>query len=142
MIEMVIVIAILGILSAAAIPLYTGYVERSRVYAAMEELSGMSTTIQNMGMETGVYPRTLAEAGYGAAVDPWGNPYQYLNIANAGGGVPGARKDRFLVPINSDFDLYSKGKDGNSMPALTAKASKDDVIRANDGLYIGIAEGF
>ncbi|MEE8148540.1 MAG: hypothetical protein V3T24_13110, partial [Longimicrobiales bacterium] len=59
-----------------------------------------------------------------------------------GGAPPGARKDKFLVPINSDFDLYSLGSDGKSTPPLGAKASKDDIIRANDGSYMGIAEFF
>jgi general secretion pathway protein G len=43
------------------------------------------------------------------------------------------------VPINSDFDLYSVGRDGQSAPALTARVSHDDVVRANDGGFIGLA---
>jgi general secretion pathway protein G len=64
---------------------------------------------------------------------------------NGGGGsnVTGqARKDRFLVPINSDFDLYSVGPDGDSTPPLNAKNSRDDIIRANDGLFVGPASNF
>ena len=49
------------------------------------------------------------------------------------------RKDRFLVPINSCYDLYSMGKDGQSVPPLTAKASWDDIVRANDGAFVGLA---
>ncbi len=62
----------------------------------------------------------------------------------AGGGnvVGQARKDRFLVPINSDYDLYSLGKDGRSVAALTAKDSRDDVVRASDGAFIGLASNF
>lgn len=52
------------------------------------------------------------------------------------------RKDRNLVPINSDFDLYSVGRDGESVGALTAKKSHDDVIRANDGSFVGLAVRF
>jgi general secretion pathway protein G len=58
------------------------------------------------------------------------------------GGIGGARKDRFLVPINSDFDLYSMGKDGESLGPLTAITSHDDIIRANDGGYYGLASDF
>lgn len=58
------------------------------------------------------------------------------------GGIGGARKDRFLVPINSDFDLYSMGKDGQSVGPLTAQKSHDDVIRANDGEFYGLAANF
>ncbi len=42
-----------------------------------------------------------------------------------------------MVPINSDYDLYSKGPDGASQGPLTAKASRDDIIRANNGRFIG-----
>ena len=60
-----------------------------------------------------------------------------------GGSAPAqARKDRFLVPINTDFDLYSMGKDGESVPALTAAKSRDDVVRAANGAFIGLASKF
>ena len=49
------------------------------------------------------------------------------------------RKDKFLVPLNSDYDLYSMGPDGKSVPPLTAKASRDDILRANDGEFFGPA---
>ena len=52
------------------------------------------------------------------------------------------RKNRFMVPINSDYDLYSMGKDGQSVSPLTAKASRDDIIRANDGQFIGLASNY
>jgi general secretion pathway protein G len=62
-----------------------------------------------------------------------------------GGGSPppaGARKDRFLVPINSRYDLYSRGPDGDSRPPLTALPSRDDIVMANDGGFIGLAAKF
>lgn len=75
----------------------------------------------------------FAQAGGGGAGGGGGPPC---------GGIGGARKDRFLVPINSDFDLYSMGKDGESVGPLTAKKSHDDVIRANDGGFYGLAANF
>ena len=61
-----------------------------------------------------------------------------------GGGGPHGhpRKDRFLVPINTDFDLYSMGRDGQSVAPLTAAKSRDDVVRAANGAYIGLASNF
>lgn len=53
-----------------------------------------------------------------------------------------ARKDRFLVPINSDFDLYSVGPDGLTQASLANRDSLDDVIRAADGAFYGLAENF
>ena len=138
--EMLIAFAIVGILAAIVIPGYIGYMNRARVYSAIETISAMSIELTDYGIETGNYPTTLADFGYGDVLDPWNNPYQYLNMSGANKGQ--MRKDKALVPINSDFDLYSMGKDGISAAPLTAKASKDDVIRANDGQYIGIAEAY
>ena len=73
--------------------------------------------------------------------DPWGNDYQYLNIAKEKGKGK-LRKDKNLVPINSDFDLYSMGPDGSSVAPLTARASRDDIVRANDGGFVGLAGNF
>ncbi|MCK5254491.1 MAG: prepilin-type cleavage/methylation domain-containing protein, partial [Deltaproteobacteria bacterium] len=70
----------------------------------------------------------------------WGNPYQYNDLNNIPPGL--WRKDKNLVPLNSDYDLWSNGKDGKTNVALTAKASYDDIIRANDGAYIGLATGY
>ena len=53
----------------------------------------------------------------------------------------GARRDRFLVPINSTFDLYSQGKDGNSVPPLSGPGA-DDIVRGNDGGFIGLGSRF
>jgi general secretion pathway protein G len=52
------------------------------------------------------------------------------------------RKDRNTHPINTDFDLYSKGRDGKTNYPLTAEASQDDIIRANNGGYLGLASHY
>jgi len=52
------------------------------------------------------------------------------------------RKDKNLTPINTYYDLYSTGKDGLSVSPLTAKHSRDDIVRANDGGFIGLATDF
>jgi general secretion pathway protein G len=50
-----------------------------------------------------------------------------------------ARKDHSLVPLNSDYDLYSTGPDGATASPLTAQASRDDILRANNGRFVGPA---
>ncbi len=52
------------------------------------------------------------------------------------------RKDRFLKPISTDYDLYSSGPDGISRDSLEHRESRDDVVRAINGDYIGLAELF
>jgi len=141
LIELITVVAIVGVLSAIAIPFYGEYIEKARIVRAVSDIINISKLITAYNIVNNRYPESLNEAGCGAYKDPWGNPYQYLNIQTMGKkGKP--RKDRFIHPINSDYDLYSMGKDGASQPPLTAHASKDDIIRANDGAYIGLASEF
>jgi general secretion pathway protein G len=88
-------------------------------------------------------PDSLAVIGHGSLLDPWGHPYQYLKIA--GGDVKGKgklRRDRFLNPLNADYDLYSMGPDGDTKTNLNAKESRDDIVRANSGAFIGTASDF
>jgi general secretion pathway protein G len=65
---------------------------------------------------------------------------------NFNANIPGIygkiRKDHNLHPLNSEFDLYSMGADGDSKSPLTAKASRDDIIWARDGDFVGLAEDF
>ena len=85
-------------------------------------------------------PDTLDQLGNGIPTDPWGNAYQYQRIEGAGlKGKGKLRKDKKLNPINSDYDLYSMGADGQSKLPLTAKHSWDDIIRASNGAYVGPA---
>jgi general secretion pathway protein G len=140
-IELVLVFAIIGIITAIVIPLYIGHQERARVGLAISDLEAISLRLDSYLADHGVGPASLAEVNYDKYLDPWGNEYQYFNIKTAKGKGQ-MRKDRFLVPINTYYDLYSMGPDGQSVSPLTAKVSKDDIIRANDGGYFGPAEGF
>jgi general secretion pathway protein G len=141
LIEIIVSVVIVGILGAIAMPLYSGYMEHGRVDNAIADIGTISLRIESYYSDHNAYPQSLADVNYDTYRDPWGNPYQYFNN-QTGKGNGKARKDRFLVPLNTDYDLYSMGKDGQSKPPLTAKESKDDVIRANNGAYIGPAAGF
>ena len=46
------------------------------------------------------------------------------------------------MPINSTFDLYSVGRDGDSRAPLQNPKSFDDVLRANDGAFLGLGKDF
>ncbi len=143
MIELLIVMAIIGTLAAIALPVFRDAVEDARVARAIGDITTLQTDIASFEAGGSGLPATLAAIGRGTLEDPWGMSYQYLKFPfpkGIGGGPPqGARRDRFLVPINSTYDLYSMGKDGKSVAALTASSSKDDIVRANDGGFIGLA---
>ena len=56
LIELMIVVAIIGILAAIAIPQYQNYVGRSNVAAAVQTLSSNKTGLENYVMENGEFP--------------------------------------------------------------------------------------
>ena len=78
----------------------------------------------------------------GFLIDAWGRPYQYLRIdGSTTPGINGTRRrDKNANPVNSDYDLYSMGRDGKTTPQFTAKNARDDIVRASDGKYFGLAE--
>jgi general secretion pathway protein G len=142
-VELLLGMAILSILAAIAIPAYSDVTERARIVKAIADIRALEGEIAVFETNTGRLPATLDEIGRANLLDPWGNPYEYLNFALAGPGGKGEmRKDRFLVPLNSTYDLYAKGKDGLTRPPLTAAVSWDDVVRANDGGYVGLASSY
>lgn len=142
MVELVIALLMVGVIAAVAIPTYNNYIERTRVAQAKSDIADMGSLIaQFQSDNNGQLPATLADIGKSGLLDPWANPYKYLNLTTMTGSGQ-VRKDKNLVPINSDFDLYSIGKDGASQGPLTAAPSRDDVVRANNGRFIGLASDY
>ena len=139
LLELMVVAAAVVMLSAFAIPAFNGYVERSRTSRAIGDIGSISLQLYRWQLNTRSFPASLADAGI-VATDPWGRAYAYTRVE----GTPQnqLRKDHNLHPINTDFDLYSLGPDGNSQKPLTAGPSRDDIIRANNGAYIGVAANY
>lgn len=141
LIELLLVVALLGVLTAIALPIYQNYQERIRRAQAIQDIQILQTLIQDFRLNSGHYPDTLADVGNADRLDPWRRPYVYQELASAPGKGK-ARKDRKLNPLNSDFDLYSLGRDGVSKTQLTNKDSLDDIVRANDGVFVGLAADY
>jgi general secretion pathway protein G len=143
LLELVIVLVVAGLLASIAFPAYNGYAERARVSRAIGDIGSLNLEIERFRLQNGdQIPATLDELTIDVPVDPWGRAYDFLNIPAAGPGKGAFRKDGKLNPLNTDFDLYSRGKDGDSKGPLSAKASRDDIVRANDGAFIGLAEEY
>lgn len=144
LLELMTAVVICGLLAGVAVPAYRSVIERQRMQAAITDLAQLAMKIQSYyGGHDFRYPDSLADIGMDGLRDPWGNPYRYLNFDADVPGIKGQiRKDHNLHPINSAFDLYSMGPDGDSKSPLTAKASRDDVLWARDGAFIGPASDF
>ena len=143
LLELMIVLVVAALLAALAVPAYTGAVARARIARAVGEIGALSIEIDRFSLNNNdQFPTTLVDLPVEIPVDPWGNQYQYFNIRAAGPGKGPFRKDGKLNPLNSDFDLYSIGKDGDSVGPLSAKKSRDDIVRANNGAFIGLGEDY
>jgi len=122
-----------------AVPAFSGYLQRSRVTRAVSDIGTISLQLHRWQRDARTLPASLAEAGIGLD-DPWGRPYVYLRAADASRAQ--LRKDGELVPLNTDFDLYSLGPDGMTSLSLPAAPSRDDIVRAANGAYIGVASNY
>jgi general secretion pathway protein G len=140
-VELLVAVAVSLTIVAIAVPNLMGAIDKAKQARAIADVHSIGTDVQAFSLSNNRYPDTLAEIGYAKFHDPWGNPYQYLNFANVNGKGQ-MRKDRFLVPINTFFDLYSMGPDGKTVAPLTAKDSQDDIIWANDGDFVGLASDY
>ena len=143
LLELVVTLVIAGLLAALALPAYDQYSDRAKTAHAIGDIGSMSVAIDKFRLNNNdALPGALSDLPIEIPLDPWGRPYRYLNIEAAGPGNAAVRKDKNLVPLNSDFDLYSMGKDGATAAPLTAKASRDDILRANDGAFVGRGEDY
>lgn len=141
LVELLLAMAIVAVLAMIAIPSYAEYVDRGRVAQAEGDIVQIEVAIAQFVSDHGSLPNALTDLNGVKLTDPWGNAYQYLNLGTKG-AVGQARKDKSLVPINSDYDLYSAGKDGQSVPPLPAKVSQDDVVRGRNGAFVGLGSDF
>jgi general secretion pathway protein G len=141
LVEIGIALGLIAVLTALAVPLYGGWQDRIKVKRAQDDIIAMSMVIDTFLQDNGRLPNDLAEVGRAGITDPWGKGYQYVDLTSVSGNGK-ARKDGSLVPLNTDYDLYSMGPDGASAAPLTAKASRDDILRANNGRFVGPADKY
>lgn len=167
LVEIVIVVAIIGLLAGLAGTSYARFLEEARIARAIAEISQIGTVIDALrAFDESPPPDSLAQFDLKTPIDPWGNTYHYLRIEGVfdvaaispeASGLPAVsasgggetrptptdpRKDRFFKPISTDYDLYSSGPDGVSRDSLEHRDSRDDVVRALNGKYFGLAERF
>ncbi len=144
LIELLITISIVATLAGIAAPIFGTYIDKARSQKAVSDIrTTLQAGITLYEFTNDTLPVSLANINRGGILDPWGRTYEYLNFAVAGPNWIGmARKDMAQVPLNTDYDLYSVGKDGKTSTPLTADMSRDDIIRANNGVYIGLASDY
>jgi len=140
-IELMIAVAIVAVIATIAVPSYSGHIDRAKVTQAQGDIVRIERAIDQFSADKRALPDALSDLGQGEFLDPWGNPYQYQNLSDSS-AKDKARQNESPVPINSDYDLYSTGQDGQSALRLTVKSSRDDVVRGRNGGFVGLAAEF
>jgi general secretion pathway protein G len=138
---------IVGILAAIAVPSYLKYLEKNKEATAISDIKFIASRLAGLTME-GTLPTSLAQINIGNTlplIDPWGNPYRYLplqGLTKPQAKAAGARWKQSDFPITTDFDLYSMGPDGQTHQNLQNAKSKDDIVRADEGAFVGKASTY
>ena len=140
LVETLIVIAAISLLTILAVPAYQKYQELNKLEQAINDIGAMNIAITKYQLENNRLPSNLSELGLDNMQDPWGMPYQY--ITHKADSMTQQRINKNLVAVNNDYDLYSTGKNRLSEPALSTQLSHDDIVRANNGKWIGLGKNY
>ena len=122
LLELLVVMAIVGLLASYVGPRYFAQIGKSEVKAARAQINAIEKALDQYRLDTGHYP--TQESGLGALIkrpanEPrWDGPYLKSDLPNDPWGKPYIYK---IPSERGDFDLMSLGKDG--APGGTGEAA-------------------
>ena len=105
LIKLMIVVAIIGILAAVAIPQYQNYVARAQVSEALVLASGAKMAVAEYFNTNGTFPADNAEAGLADATDISGNYVESVTVSVDDGKA-------FITALFSSTDAHSNLQGG------------------------------
>ena len=123
LIEVMIVVAIIGILAAVAYPSYTDYVRRSRISEATGELSALRVRLEQFYQDNRNYGSTAAACGIGMP-NAGDKPFTYSCTWGA-------------TSSNQSFVLAATGNAGGPMAGYTFTLDNNNARRTT--AFVGAA---
>jgi general secretion pathway protein G len=123
----------------AAVARRIGIVARRRPQGTDAERRAVART--QVVAVTAVVDRTLSAAEVDSLTTSIATSATFTMYAGVDAEVT-RRRDRYMFPLNTDYDLFSLGPDSRTAVALGDVVARDDVIRANNGGYFGPASEY
>ncbi len=109
--EMVIVIAILGLLGGIAVPAYFQKLEKAKKQTAKTQIGMIEQAILDFQIDTGRLPKSLDELIKNPGEKKWNGPY--LQKVSEVPKDPWGKEYVLTIPgAHGEFDIISYGKDG------------------------------
>ncbi|EMT8107226.1 pilin, partial [Neisseria gonorrhoeae] len=137
LIELMIVIAIVGILAAVALPAYQDYTARAQVSEAILLAEGQKSAVTEYYLNNGEWPKDNASAGVASASDIKG---KYVKEVEVNNGVVTAtmKSDGVNKEIQGKkLSLWAKRENGSVKwfcgQPVTRNDAKDDTVTAAAG---------
>ena len=141
LIELLLCIAVIFILMSFGMKVMTLAIKRAKIVRCVSEIKSIQTAIEAYRDEhKREIPDSFEVLNINTVYDPWKNAYSYQNYKMIPNGK--RRKDKNMNPLNSDYDLWSNGPDGKTAFQINSAFGHDDIIRASDGQFIGIADDY
>jgi type IV pilus assembly protein PilA len=107
LIELMIVVAIIGILAAIAIPAYQDYTIRSQVTEGLNLAASVKASVAEYYAQNGVWPPTLTELGMDPANPPSGKYVSQILLDTGTINITYSAQPPFQANANIDTDVLS-----------------------------------
>ena len=137
-IEMLLVVAIVAMLMSMLVPVVTQAKRKATVTVAITDIRSLMQLITIYEDDhRGAAPLDLASVIDHEVLDPWDGEYVYNRFDTI--SKDELRYYKAGNPLNSRYDLYSRGPDQATSPSLHSGSGRDDIVRAADGLVVARA---
>ncbi len=114
LIELMIVVAIIGILAAIAIPAYQDYTIRAQVSEGLNLSGGAKAAVSEYTMDTGLFPTNNLQAGVSAATSINGKYTSTVSV-NAAGRIDVTYGGDAHALIDADILIMTPGTNAGSV---------------------------